>query len=314
LNPRDVDIPSPLVDYITVAPKEYHWQAGNIEYDPRISYKVVPPITNELIKDVIKRPSNQYEKVIARKILLELVKVIEEKGGPVLVNLGIGIPAFVSSVISEEDISEFIVTVLESGIWGGIALSGVDFGLAISPFAISTIPDMFSNFEGGIIDAASLGFLQIDKQGNVNPSVLPDRIFGPGGFPVIAGGAPRTYFAGAFTAGQSKLAISDNKLQIIQDGSVLKFVDSVLKVVFSGHQAVKYMHKVLYVTERAVFRLTANGLILKEIAPGVDIEKHILSKMDFKPLISSRVKEMENVLFKEGKMNIKEQVMHMIRK
>ena len=314
LNPRNVDIPSPLVDYITVAPKEYHWQAGNIEYDPRISYKVVPPITNELIKDVIKRPSNQYEKVIARKILLELVKVIEEKGGPVLVNLGIGIPAFVSSIISEEDISEFIVTVLESGIWGGIALSGVDFGLAISPFAISTIPDMFSNFEGGIIDAASLGFLQIDKQGNVNPSVLPDRIFGPGGFPVIAGGAPRTYFAGAFTAGQSKLAISDNKLQIIQDGSVLKFVDSVLKVVFSGHQAVKYMHKVLYVTERAVFRLTANGLILKEIAPGVDIEKHILSKMDFKPLISSRVKEMENVLFKEGKMNIKEQVMHMIRK
>ena len=56
---------------------------------------------------------------------------------------------------------------------------------------VEAIPDVFSNFEGRMIDAASLGFLQVDSKGNVNPSMLPDKIFGPGGFPVIAGGVPR---------------------------------------------------------------------------------------------------------------------------
>ena len=117
------------------------------------------------------------KKVIARRILLELLGLFENKRSPVLVNLGIGIPALISLVAAEENVTDFIITVLESGPWGGLALAGNDFGLAISPFALSTIPDMFSNFEGGIVDAASLGFLQVDKRGNVNPSILPDRIF-----------------------------------------------------------------------------------------------------------------------------------------
>ncbi len=221
---------------------------------------IVPPITDELIRDISMRsPPNKYERVIARRILLELERLFEEKRAPVLVNLGIGIPALVSSVAAEENVTEFILTVLESGAWGGIALSGPDFGLAMSPYALSTIPDMFSNFEGGIIDAASLGFLQVDREGNVNPSMLPNRIFGPGGFPVIAGGAPRTYFAGAFTAGQAKIDIVDGKVQILDDGPTLKFVEKVFKVVFSGHQAIKYGKEILYVTERAVFSLAKEG-------------------------------------------------------
>ena len=54
---------------------------------------------------------------------------------------------------AEEEITDYIITGTRS--WqplGGLALSGNDFGLAISPFALSNIPDMFSNFEGGIID------------------------------------------------------------------------------------------------------------------------------------------------------------------
>ena len=158
-----------------------------------------------------------YERVIARRVVLELLELFEKKQNPVLVNLGIGIPAFVSSITLEEEIAEFIIPILESGQWGGLALSGSDFGLAINPFALSTMPDVFSNFEGGILDAASLGFLQIDKNGNVNPSILPDKIFGPGGFPVIAGGAPRTYFAVSFTAGKNKISVSNTKLQIEND-------------------------------------------------------------------------------------------------
>ena len=313
INPRDVDVPGPLIDHVVVSPKQNHWQSGTIEYDPRISYEIVPLITNAIFDSLPKVSMKEYEKVIARRVVLELLELFEKKQHPVLVNLGIGIPAFVSSITLKEEISDFIVTILESGQWGGIALSGYDFGLAISPFALSTMPDVFSNFEGGIIDAASLGFLQIDKNGNVNPSILPDKIFGPGGFPVIAGGAPRTYFAGSFTAGQSKISVSNNKLQIQNDGSVIKFVDSVYKIVFSSHQAIKYGHDILYITERAVFKLNADGIMLEEIAPGIDLDKDVLSKMNFKPRLG-RVKEMDSRLFRDDKMGIKSEFFQKIKK
>jgi propionate CoA-transferase len=159
INPRDVDMPFPLVDYFVVAPREYHWQTGTIEYDPRLSYKILSPINDNLLKSIPISLVNDHEKVIVRLVILEFIKLFKEKQSPVLVNLGIGIPAIISSISAEENISEFIISILESGQWAGVALSGNDFGLALSPFALSTMPDMFSNFEGGIIDAASLGFL-----------------------------------------------------------------------------------------------------------------------------------------------------------
>ena len=314
INPRDVDVPGPLVDYVTVSPKQYHWQSGNIEFDPRISYRILPSLTDTLFDGLPKVSMKAHEKVIARRVVLELVRLLEEKNAPVLVNLGIGIPAFVSSIAAEEDVSEFIISILESGQWGGLALSGNDFGLAISPFALSTIPDVFSNFEGGIIDAASLGFLQIDKEGNVNPSILPNKIFGPGGFPVIAGGAPRTFFAGSFTAGKSNIILSNNTIKIENDGLTSKFVEKVYRIVFSGKQAAKYGHTICYITERAVFRLTDHGIVLDEIAPKIDIDKDILAKMDFLPTISSNLRTMDERLFDESKMNIKEEVVRIFKK
>ena len=307
INPRDVDIPGPLVDYVILSPQKYHWQSGTIEYDPRISYQIVPPITENLVENINAKPMVPYEKIIARRILVELIELFKVKGSPVLVNLGIGIPALVSSVAAEENLTDSIMTVIESGPWGGIALSGTDFGQAISPFALSTIPDMFSNFEGGIIDVASLGFLQVDRYGNVNPSILSDRIFGPGGFPVIAGGSPKTFFAGAFTAGQKTIHIKNNRLSIVHDGSA-KFVENVYKIIFSGPQALKYKKEILYVTERAVFRLTEKGLILEEISPGVDIDRDILHKMEFSPIVSSSLAQMDQRLFNEGKMGLADQI------
>jgi acyl CoA:acetate/3-ketoacid CoA transferase len=173
---------------------------------------------------------------------------------------------------------------------------------------------MFSNFEGGIIDAASLGFLQVDKEGNVNPSMLPNRIFGPGGFPVIAGGAPRTYFAGAFTGGQTKIEIVNHQIRIIEDGHVGKFVEKVFKTVFSGHQAIKSEKEILYVTERAVFRLTGQGVVLEEVAPGVDIDRDIISKMSFVPLKGSSIKQMDERLFYDEKMGTRENIMQILRR
>jgi propionate CoA-transferase len=304
ISPRDVDVPGPLVNHVVVSPRDFHWQSGTIEYDLRISYQIIPPISESWLEGPPNIRPYEHEKVIARRILLELMTVFKKKRTPILVNLGIGIPALISSVGAEEGVSDLIVTVLESGPWGGLALSGNDFGLAISPFALSTIPDVFSNFEGGIIDAASLGFLEVDKEGNVNPSMLPNRIYGPGGFPVIAGGAPRIFFGGAFTAGKSDIHISNNRINILRDGTRSKFVDKVFKVVFSGRQAIKYGQEVLYITERAVFRLDETGMTLQEVAPGIDLDKDIYSKMSFVPNQGS-VKEMDERIFNNRKMGLR---------
>lgn len=299
INPRCVVVPGPLVDYVVVAPRERHWQSGSFEYDPRLCYNVTPPITKELL-ETLPRPRKPRDRVIAAKTLLELMRIAAQHRRPIIVNLGIGIPTYVSSIAAEIGVQEYLVTTIESGPWGGVALVGQDFGLAISPFALISMPDMFSNYEGGIIDAASLGFLQVDKMGNVNPSMLPGRIFGPGGFPVIAGGSPRVFFTGGFTAGPYNIHVRRGKLVIEEDGPIVKFVNKVYKVVFNGLQAVNQNKDVRFITERAVFRLTSEGLVLEEVAPGVDIDRDIIGKMEFEPKISPKLREMESVVFEKS--------------
>lgn len=304
LHPQDVKVPGPLVDYVVIAPPEYHKQSANIQYDPRISGEIIPPTSLELLP----KSELNTRKVIARRILLEMAKLIEELGRPILVNLGIGIPSEVAGVANEEGIQDLVFTTVESGPFGGVALLGPDFGASIGPFAIISMADQFANYEGGIIDVASLGFMQVDEQGNVNPSILPGRLPGPGGFPVISYGSPRVIFAGGFTAGKRDIRIENGKLNIVKDGDIAKFVKKVYKVVYSGSVGLEKGQEVIYVTERAVFRLTKKGLVLEEYAPGIDIEKDILNKMEFEPKISSKLREMEKRLFLPRPMGLKEEV------
>ncbi|HEV2138874.1 MAG TPA: CoA-transferase [Nitrososphaerales archaeon] len=297
--PRSVEVPGPLVDYVVVSPDAYHWQAGTTVYDPTYSLSTSlgsrPPV--DLAVDPI-------QQVIARRVLVELVGDAVRKGRPVLVNLGVGIPALVSRLAIQERVSDSIITVLESGQWGGLALPGVDFGVAVGPFALSTMPDMFSNFEGGTIDAASLGFLQVGRNGDVNPSMLPGKIYGPGGFPVIAGGSPRIYFAGAFTAGEAKIDVGKEGIRIRSDGEIKKFVRRVFRNFFSGNQALRFGKEAAYLTERAVFRLGPEGLVLTEIAPGVDLDRDVLARMEFKPRLGKDLKVMDRAMFLPGPMNL----------
>jgi acyl CoA:acetate/3-ketoacid CoA transferase len=241
--------------------------------------------------------------VIARRVALELLYLAKRLDRPLFVNFGIGIPALTPLVIEEEGLSEILLTSIEAGPLGGVALTEADFGVAIGPFAVIQMPDMFTNYEGGIIDASSLGFMEVDARGNVNPSFIPGRITGPGGFPVIVTGSPRLYFAGGFTAGKRKFRIGSGELRIEQDGDVRKFVREVYKVAFNGRLALEEGKEVLYITERAVFRLSERGLSLEEIAPGVDLDKDILNRMDFQPQMG-KLEEMDRRIFREEKMNI----------
>lgn len=299
LRPQYVVVPGPLIDYVVQAPREFHKQTANIDYDPTISGRIIPP--PHLM--TLQRSHLGTREAIARRALIEMVKIIEEEGRPIVINLGIGIPAEISKIISEEGLSEYIYTTVESGPWGGVSLLGPDFGAVRGPFAILSMPDQFSLYEGGIIDAASLGFLQIDEQGNVNPSILPGRMPGPGGFPVIADGAPRIIFAGEFTGGDRNIAIKDGRVVIYKDGDIKKFVKKVYKILWNAREGLERGQKITYVTERAVFRLTHQGLELVEIAPGIDLERHILGKMEFEPIIKS-YEVMDKRIFYDEPMGI----------
>ncbi len=302
LNPQNVRVPGPLVDYVVVSPEEYQRQSANITYDPRISGEVIPPLKGGETMEL------STKKVIARRILLEMIRLVKRLKRPVLVNLGIGIPDRVAGVAIEEGLSEWVFTTVESGPFGGIALGGPDFGASIGPFAIISQPDQFANYEGGVIDAASLGFMQVDERGNVNPSLLPGRLPGPGGFPVISYGSPRMFFAGHFTAGKKELRVRNGRLEIIREGNVRKFVRRVYKVVYNASLGLEKGQEVVYITERAVFRLTRKGLVLEEYAPGVDVERDIVANMEFEPLISPKLREMDERIFGEEPMGLGEEL------
>ena len=65
----------------------------------------------------------------------------------------------------------------------------------------------------------------------------------------------------------------------------------------------------LYITERCVFTLTADGLELTEIAPGVDLQKDILDKMEFKPIMHGEPKLMDARIFTDAPMNIRPEML-----
>ncbi|MCX7779888.1 MAG: acyl CoA:acetate/3-ketoacid CoA transferase, partial [Negativicutes bacterium] len=112
-------------------------------------------------------------------------------------------------------------------------------------------------------------------------------------------------FCGTFTAGGLEVKIDDGKLTIVSEGKNKKFLDHVEQITFSGKYAQKIKQPVLYITERAVFKLTAEGMMLTEIAPGIDLEKDILALMDFKPLISPELKLMDERIFRPELMGLK---------
>ncbi len=128
---------------------------------------------------------------------------------------------------------------------------------------------------------------------------------GPGGFINISQNTPKVCFMGAFTAGKSRIEIADGRLNIPEDGNRTKFIDKVQQITFSADYARKAGQTVLYLTERAVFRLAGEGIMLTEIAPGVDLEKDILAHMDFRPLMAEDLKLMDPRIFHEEKMGLR---------
>ena len=186
-------------------------------------------------------------------------------------------------MIAEKGIGDQLWMSVEQGVHNGRMLDDALFGAARNTDAILPSIEQFDYYSGGGIDIAFLGMGESDEQGNVNVSHLGGNLIGPGGFIEIAQNAKKVVFCGTFDAGGSQVDFQNGQLVVVRPGKVKKFVNEVERITFSGDFAKRQNQEVLYITERAVFRLTPEGVTLTEIAPGIDIEKDILPHMSFVP-------------------------------
>lgn len=198
---------------------------------------------------------------------------------------------------AEKGLFSRILLSVESGPLGGVPVGGVGFGASVNPQVIFRLGDNFDFYDGGGLQIAFLGAGEIDEAGNVNVSRFGARTTGPGGFINIVQSTPTVCFMSTFTASGLKTAVESGRLAILQEGRTRKFCKQVQQITFSADYARKNGQRILYITERAVFALGERGLVLTEIAPGVDLERDILSQMDFLPEIAPDLKAMDAEIF-----------------
>ena len=193
---------------------------------------------------------------------------------------------------------------METGPVGGITAQGVAFGANVNTRAMLEMPSQFDFYHGGGLDVCYLSFAEVDEKGNVGVHKFGGKIMGTGGFIDISTNAKKVAFCGTLTAGGLKTDVGGGELKITQEGKFKKMVKKLPEVTFSAEGALRKGQEILYITERAVFKLEKDGLHLIEVAPGVDVEKDIVAQMEFKPVISANLKTMDKRLFTDAPMGI----------
>jgi propionate CoA-transferase len=286
LHPKAVKIPGALIDYIVVSSGvETHMQTQQTKYNPAFAGDLKVPARE------IPALALDQRKVIARRAAMEL------RPG-YLVNLGIGMPLGISSVVAEEGFTDDIILTTEAGGYGGTPAGGLDFGASYNAEAMIEHGAMFDLYDGGGLDITFLGMAQVDQSGNVNVSKLGNKLNGPGGFINISQNTRNVVFCGTFTNGV-KVQVRGGKLKILEEGQNNKFVEEVMQITFSGKYAAQTKQNILFVTERCVFSLQDQKLVLTEVAPGIDVQTQILDLMPFAPKIAPNLKLMDAALFQE---------------
>lgn len=279
---KQVKIPGILVDLVVVEPDQRQTYAT--DYSPSYAGELRIPLSDIPVLPLDPR------KVVARRAALELFP-------DAICNLGAGIFTGIANVAAEEGVLEAVCLTNEQGCIGGAPASGSEAGAARNYAALVDQPYQFDFYDGGGLDLAFLSFAEVDREGNVNVSRFANRIIGPGGFINISQNAKRVIYGGTFTAGKMDIDWPGGTARIRQDSGQPKFVPTVEQITYSGAFARERGQPVLYVTERAVFRLGETGVELIEIALGIDLERDVLGRMGFRPAIARELKTMDPRLF-----------------
>jgi len=258
-DPKAVRVPGILVDYLVTSSGVQHDQTfGEVFNEDFV-------VTGDGSFELPVMPESERKRIGTRALR-------EIRQGDI-VNLGIGLPEAVAMVAAETGrLQEFTLTV-ESGPTGGVPASGLSFGCSHFPEAIIDQPSQFDFYDGGGLDIAVLGAVEIDAEGSVNVASFADRFAGVGGFMNIAQSARRLVFCCTFQA----------------KGNA-KFVRQLQHVCFHGPSARARDQQVIYITERAVFELTPHGLRLIEIAAGLDLQRDVLDLMQFTPQLAETLR------------------------
>ena len=296
ISPKEVIVPGVLVDAVVVCdePEVNHRQTSSWYYDPSYSGQAwAPESKTEPI------PLN-VRKVIGRRAMMELEP-------DVVINVGTGIPNdVIGAIIAEENISDDVTITVESGIYGGVPAGGIDFGISRNAQALIPHDRQFEYYNGAGIDFTFMGAGEMDQEGNVNATRMGDKAPGAGGFIDITARAKNVIFCSTFTGKGLKVEFDENGLRIVEEGKIRKMVKAVQQISYNGKIAGDTGQNMVYVTERAVFKLTPEGPMLVEIAKGVDIQKDILDQMDFEPLIAKDLKYTDTRIYLETWGGLKE--------
>ncbi|QUJ67972.1 3-oxoacid CoA-transferase [Photobacterium sp. GJ3] len=288
LDPKSVIVPGEFIDHIVICdePEHDHRQTSTTFYDPSYCGKIKTQVPDNDVKTPL-----DIRKIIGKRA----AKFIQSGN---IINLGTGIPNdVIGQVIKEEKRADDVTITIESGIYGGQQEGGIDFGIGQNLSAMISHQDQMLYYNGAGVDITFMGAGELDQSGNVNATKLGKQCTGAGGFIDITQNARHVVFCSTFTAKGLEIEVNNQQLKINQEGRIIKLVNAVNQISYSSEFGKKINQKMHFVTERAVFEMTEQGLMLIEIAPGIDLEKDILPFMAFKPLISESLKVMDSTIF-----------------
>lgn len=301
IHPQRVVVPGVFIDIAVPCtdPEKDHRQCSSIVYSPAVCGDGKEELSAHS-GAAASAGSPDIRFLIGRRAAMELHE-------DDVINMGIGIPNDTIGVILEQEgLNGFAVPTVESGIYGGVALGGADFGVGKNCTAIIPHEQQFDFYDGRGVDVCFMGVGEIDRFGNVNSTKMGKQVAGAGGFIDITSNAGCVVFCTTFTAKGLDCEIGEGGVQIYAEGKIRKFVERVSQVSFNGQLAVQRKQRVVVVTERAVFRLTENGWLLTELAPGIDLERDVLANMDFAPMVAPELRRMDPRLYKPAPFGLRD--------
>jgi 3-oxoacid CoA-transferase subunit B len=220
-----------------------------------------------------KQKDNEKRERVVRRIAREL------RDG-YYVNLGIGLPTLVANFVPS---GMDVVLQSENGMLGigPFPVEGAEDPDLINAGkeTITEIPgtvyfssaDSFAMIRGGHVDLTVLGAMEVDEQGNLANWMIPGKVVkGMGGAMDLVAGARRVIIAMEHTTKEGKPKIL-KRCSLPLTGA--KVVDTI-------------------VTEMGYIRVTAEGLVLEEVAPGLTAED-VQKATEAALIISPTLKTME---------------------